>query len=298
MEQINYGTIMENLVACEDYATAESRIQDDLNILREYLFSSKLEDLEEEIERKKASLSRLAKREQFGKNIHFLVGRYIGYLNALDDYTSVAVRKKAFRDSINSYSISEIPHVNDIILTVMRNEGIRHGKLAECVGIEKSTLTGIMDRLVEKGAISFSRPGKYKYYYLTEIGRQYYEENRAIIDAETDIDALTEQLLLALSKEEDINQKMVMVIRKIFEGKNAFEGYKSREHIEPALVFAGIPTIKPINVMTSNSQPIEIDHALTMLVDQEDPVVYLLEKKHSVSNNLYENVGAQLSQVI
>ena len=101
------------------------------------------------------------------ENSHFILGRYVGYLDLLYKQLSYKAREKAFIDEINCYSVSEIPHVNDIISTLYHEEGIRHGRLAEKVGIEKSTLTGIMDRLVNNKVVKFSRPGKYKYYYLT-----------------------------------------------------------------------------------------------------------------------------------
>ncbi len=130
--------------------------------------------------------------------------------------------------------------------------------------------------------------------------KKYYEENKALIDAETDIDALIEQLLLVLSKEEDINQKMLMVIRKISEGENTFKGYKAKDHVEPAMVFAGIPTIKPINVKLPNTQPLEVEHALTMYMNSGDPLVYLLGKSRDQQNNLYEVINTEipLEQVV
>ena len=97
------------------------------------------------------------------KNIHFLFGRYIGHIDFLYEQLAKEYKEKSFKESLSVLNISDIPHVNDIIVTIYQQGGIRHGILAEKVGIEKSTLSGIMDKLVKKGAVRFSRPGKYKF---------------------------------------------------------------------------------------------------------------------------------------
>ena len=198
---------------------------------------------------------------------------------ALYEHLAKAYKEKNFRDSLEARDISDIPHVNDIIVTIKQDEGIRQGKLAEKVGIENTTLSGIMDKLVEKGAIRFSRPGKYKYYYLTELGNNYYEKNKIIIEAETNIDALTEQLLLALSKEDDANGRLLQIISALCKGKSVFNGYnsKTKEKVNPSIIFAGIPTIRQLNVLFSDNLVHTINSGIVVGPNPEKPIIYLLD---------------------
>lgn len=261
----------ENLIAC---------IQDSIERLKTYSSNADLAGLEGEIEQKKSILSFRVKKKLVEKNVDFAFGRYIGYVDALYEQLVKAYKEKNFRDTLETYDISDIPHVNDIIITIKQDEGIRHGNLAEKVGIEKSTLSGIMDRLVERGAIRFSRPGKYKYYYLTELGNSYYEKNRMIIEAETNIDALTEQLLLALSKEDDANGKLLQIITALCEGKNVFDGYKSKtkEKVNPSIVFAGIPTIRQLNVLFPDNSVHTINNGIVLSFNPKQSIIYLSDE--------------------
>lgn len=242
---------IEEALKQNNYDAIRSVIQERTSVLISLFHDSSFELLEKEIEREKAQLSFWVKKELVERSVHFLFGRYIGIIDAIDQQLAAEYTQKSLINSINSYDISEIPHINDIIATVWQDEGIRHGKLAEKVGIEKSTLTGIMDKLVEKKVVCFSRPGKYKYYYLTDFGKKYYNDNRINIEAETNIDALTEQLLLALSKDDNANNTIIHIIKVLCEGHNNFKGFnaKTTGKVDPAYIFAGIPTIKQINVM-------------------------------------------------
>lgn len=263
-----------------DYANLITCIQDSVERLKTYWSNADLAGVEGEIEQKKSSLSFRVKKKLVEKNVDFAFGRYIGYVDALYEQLAKAYKEKSFNDTLETYDISDIPHVNDIIITVKQEEGIRHGNLAEKVGIEKSTLSGIMDKLVEKGAIRFSRPGKYKYYYLTELGNSYYEKNKMIIEAETDIDALTEQLLLALSKEDDANGKLLQIISALCKGKNVFEGYKSKtkEKVNPSIVFAGIPTIRQLNVLFPDNSVHTINNGVVLSFNPKQSIIYLSDE--------------------
>lgn len=263
-----------------DYANLIICIQDSIERLKTYWSNADFAGVEGEIEQKKSSLSFRVKKKLVEKNVDFAFGRYIGYVDASYEQLAKAYKEKSFNDSIEKYDISDIPHVNDIIITIKQDEGIRHGNLAEKVGIEKSTLSGIMDKLVEKGAIRFSRPGKYKYYYLTELGNSYYEKNKMIIEAETNIDALTEQLLLALSKEDDANGKLLQIISALCKGKNVFEGYKSKtkEKVNPSIVFAGIPTIRQLNVLFPDNSVHTINNGAVLSFNSKQSIIYLSDE--------------------
>lgn len=126
------------------------------------------------------------------RNTIYLLGYLAGQLDARKEQLS-----SIYQEQGTDLSAS-IPHWDEILYTIEGEEGIRHSKLADAIGIDKSTLTGIMDRVVASGAVVFSRPGKFKFYYLTETGKRYCNRNRqhhqAIISMSSMIDALIEQI--------------------------------------------------------------------------------------------------------
>lgn len=280
---MNKNINLEEALEQNNYADVSVYISESINQLKTFLYKQEITALEDEIEKKKAGYSFLVKKELVKKNVHFLFGRYIGFVDSLYEQLFKAYKEKAFRDSLESLDISDIPHVNDIIVTIRQEEGIRHGNLAEKVGIEKSTLSGIMEKLVAKGAVRFSRPGKYKYYYLTELGNKYYENNRRIIEAETNIEALTEQLLIVLSKEKDANGKLLQIIKALCEGKSVFKGYnaKTNEKLNPSIIFAGIPTIKQLNVFFSDTSIHTVDNGCVLTTNSEKSVIYLSDENNN-----------------
>ena len=284
-KQINFGDALEQ----NNYTLASEYINEITEQLKSNLINAELEALEESIEREKTQLSYFVKKELTKQNIDFIFGRYVGFVDAIYEHLAKTYKEKAFKDSLNSCDISEIPHVNDIIVTIHTQPGIRHGKLAEEVGIEKSTLTGIMDKLVDKDVVIYSRPGKYKYYYLADLGIEYYENNKNIIKAETDIKALTEQLLIALSREEDANGKLLQIIRSLCNGKSSFQGYysKTAEKLEISQIFAGIPSIKQLKVLYPDHSLRTVDNGYVFKFTQNDPIISLVEKKPSNTYTIY-----------
>lgn len=111
------------------------------------------------------------------ENIDYFAGFFIGLLYALDAYLHTHDLEERAGATLDT-TTKDIPHFQDILYVIEAQEGIRHGRLAESIGIDRSTLTGIMDRIISSGAVIFSRPGKYKYYYLTELGMRYCNSHR------------------------------------------------------------------------------------------------------------------------
>ena len=285
----------EKAIANGDYKQLNEFIEDSIYYFEYLIKQSTLEELEKELDLKRDLISFWTEKALIDEDPQFILGRYAGYLDLLYEQLSSEFEKKAFINEINCCSVSEIPHVNDIISTLYHEEGIRHGRLAEKVGIEKSTLSGIMDRLVSRKVVKFSRPGKYKYYYLTDIGIKYFEDNRKNIEASTDLDALIEQLLLALSKEEyDINGKIVKVISSLFKGKNEYDGYQSNisDVVNPSFIFGKIPCIEPINVMMPDKSIQTITSSLIFSPNRSNSIVALL------SNNDNSNFNANIPVAI
>ena len=273
------NAILENAIEQNNFTDANKFIYDFINQLIVLFSESKTEEIEKELDINKTRFSYYVDKKLFEKSTDFVFGRFIGFSEAFSEILSIENKREKIRNSFNTDSISEIPHVFDIIMTINENEGIRHGVLADKVGIEKSTLSGIMDKLVEKGAVRFSRPGKFKYYFLTSFGLKYYEENKNTINAGSNIDAITEQLLIALSKEDDINGKIIEILKCLADGSGKYKHYKAKnkEPIDTSRIFAGIPSIKPQRVMLPDRSVQIINEAIAFkATPKNDSIVFLM----------------------
>ncbi len=279
---INRNKLEESLER-NDYENLFLYIQESSNYLKSLLENSNFAELEKVLEHEKNHTAYYIKKEYAEQNIHFIFGRYVGLMDVIYDQLSNESQMLQFKNKIEEYDISEIPHVNEIILSIHRDEGIRHGKLADNIGIDKSTLTGIMDKLVDKGAVTFTRPGKYKYYYLSKFGKAYYENNKKFLEVGSNIETLIEQILLCLSKEENATDRALEIITALCRGKSKSNGYnyKIKGNVDTSRVFAAIPSIKAVNVMFPESKKIHtINQAMTFYFNQDSPFVRLIDNNN------------------
>lgn len=126
----------------------------------------------------KASFLYLRKEEETNESIGYLIGYISGVLKAVEEFTfSEEYKLERFMKESNSALIKETPHVDEILSALSKTSEIRHGVLATKIGIDKSTLTPIMDKLGKLGLVSYSRIGNRKYYYLTALGKTYLNQN-------------------------------------------------------------------------------------------------------------------------
>lgn len=286
----------------KDYDYIYEFINNSVDAIVRDLYDDELKKVLTTIEREKSIFSMIDKQESVEKNKHYLIGKYVGFIYAVDKFLSIALPKKNLDNVVNSLNVYEIPHINDIIITIIKNEGIRHGKLADEIGIKKSTLTGIMEKLVSKGIVTFSRPGKYKYYYVTDLGKEYYKHNKGVINSMSNIDSLTEQLLVAISKEDDANGKLISIIEALTKGKHCFKEYeaKSKGKIKPETIFAHMPRIKPVNVAIEEGNVYTVDNGLS-LIDCNGRNTVCLRKKTGFDNECiysYYNYNDKVSNLI
>lgn len=217
-----------------------------------------LEELEKELEIEKARCAYYIKKEYYEQNIDFIFGKYVGELESICDRLNEKFEEAAINDAIYKNDVAEIPHVNDIISTIYHDEGIRHGVLAEKVGIDRSTLTGIMDKLVKKQIVIFSRPGKFKYYYLSKAGKKYYATKKYDLEANKNTEASLEQLLINISKESNQTKAIQNTIQAIFEQNSKIQEYDSnkKQKLDPTSLLIYFANQNPMNVMLSNSNEI------------------------------------------
>ena len=135
-------------------------------------------DLQSNMAALKASFLYLRKEEETNESIGYLIGYISGVLKAVEEFTfSEEYKLERFMKESNSTLIKETPHIDEILETLSKTSEIRHGVLATKVGIDKSTLTPIMDKLGKLGLVSFSRIGNRKYYYLNALGKTYLNQN-------------------------------------------------------------------------------------------------------------------------
>lgn len=149
------------------------------------------------------------------KNIDYFFGYFVGLLTSFKNQLTTDY-KNQHADLISKVNV---PHLDDILFTIEEQEGIRHGKLAETIGIEKSTLTGIMEKIVASGAVVFSRPGKYKFYFLTETGKNYCNKNRKKYRHGKTIDVLVGELIELINREPTPSETVGKIVQTIYERK-------------------------------------------------------------------------------
>ena len=169
---------IEEVMSSGEYDEIYSKISAFQDCLKELLYEKEYEKFKEHLVYQERINAWISAKYEAEKNITYLVGRFLGYLSAME--LNIESYYKNLSSALLSEQLlsAEIPHLDDILFSIEKNEGIRHGQLAEAIGIDKSTLTGIMEKIVSIGAAYFSRPGKFKYYYLTTDGKNYCEENR------------------------------------------------------------------------------------------------------------------------
>ncbi len=150
------------------------------------------------------------------KNIDYFFGHFTGLLASFKTQLTEEFRNQ----HVHLIGKADVPHLDDILFTIEAQEGIRHGKLAEAIGIEKSTLTGIMERIVASGAVIFSRPGKFKFYFLTEVGKKYCDQNRNRYNPRRTIDVLVDELIELINHESTPSSTVGKVVQAIYDRKS------------------------------------------------------------------------------
>ena len=245
---------MEKALLEKQFDEVSQYISNELEYFTILFRQHKNDEIQKELDFQKRKMSHLIRREVKDNNPHFLIGKLIGVLEALDEYVLDVKENEEVQSIINESKIEDIPHIEDIIINIAKDAGIRHGKLAEKVGIEKNTLTSIMDKLVSHRLVTFSRPGKFKYYYLTSAGNIYFKQHLSRLETTASIDYLIEQTLLALAKDKNPSASVGKIMRALYAGKHKASGFKSEvgHKLDPLMLLPEITSIKPFDLMIPN----------------------------------------------
>ena len=169
---------IEEIISSGEYDEIYSKISAFQDCIKELLYEKEYAKFEETLVYQERINAWISAKYEAEKNTAYLVGLFLGYLSALE------INIESYYKNLSTALLSEkllcadIPHLDDILFSIESNEGIRHGQLADLIGIDKSTLTGIMEKIVSIGAAYFSRPGKFKHYYLSTDGKNYCNEHR------------------------------------------------------------------------------------------------------------------------
>lgn len=83
----------------------------------------------------------------------------------------------------------------DILQYIYEHLNARHGEIANAVSIKPNTLTYRMKELAEAGGVEMYAAGKFKYYDLTLLGREYIENMSPMIPTARIVDNNSRQTL-------------------------------------------------------------------------------------------------------
>jgi len=117
---------------------------------------------------------------QSGRNVNVLLsyamGEFTGILKVLERLTTFMFGKEKKRQTLSDLCASR-RHVKQILLQIYDHSDIRHGELAEGLGIGPNYLSELIKLLEPTGSINRYAYGKSTYYELSLEGQRYVEEN-------------------------------------------------------------------------------------------------------------------------
>ena len=187
------------------------------SLLVELYRTQKHREIKKEIIYQDRQLDWLVQKYNADQDIGYSIGYLSGIICALKEFVSKAFLDERMNKIMENLDTVQLPHFDEILYTIEKEEGIRHGKLAERIGVDKSTLSGIMDKAILSGAVNFSRPGKFKYYYLSTAGKAYCSDKRKRHKSVRNIDSLIEEIALLLNQEKDPAEAVAKIVKALYE---------------------------------------------------------------------------------
>lgn len=130
--------------------------------------------LEQTVNIQYQKLAHISELEKEKNPIPYQMGIAMGTLNMMKQvlrcYHQQEKILKLFQQQV---LLQDIPHLEDIVWILDNSTMVRHGVLAKQLGINKSTLTGIIKQIEDSGLINITPSGKYKYYSLSDSGKRF-----------------------------------------------------------------------------------------------------------------------------
>lgn len=121
---------------------------------------------------------------------------YLGTLNGYIEIFWELFREEEQDSRVIALSAAQSAKTDQILLclyTKNGGQGMRHGELADSIGVSYSALTNTMKRILHSGAVEAARSGKNTYYTLTKAGRRYCAKKQK--EARSDQNKLANQIL-------------------------------------------------------------------------------------------------------
>ena len=212
-----------------DYESLSRYVSNAANELKSVYQKKDYPDMQVLLEKLDYCFAYSIKEEETKESIGYLVGYLSGILKAIEELMiSDDFKLDTLIKEERSAEIEAIPHVNKILKLLCTIDEVQHKKLADYIGIDKSTLTPIMEKLDKLNLVKFSRIGKFKYYYITSLGRAYNEKLVSKEDKLADNEGKLEQILELLLKDREKKQKSEKK-RKEIEGTNPIGSFESKK---------------------------------------------------------------------
>jgi len=140
------------------------------------LMQRDFENLSKQFEKQKNKLAYLVAIENKEDDIHYTIGKYIGRLEALDEFFREYAKEEKLNSFFKSLCANEISLVHLIVYILSNNSGIRIEKIEEGVAMcreDTSLIPKILEKMMKCDLVSYYSPGKFKYYFLTNMGKLY-----------------------------------------------------------------------------------------------------------------------------
>lgn len=131
--------------------------------------------------------SRLFESLRNKSGIAYFVGFYAAMLEVYEKVLAWRRDQERVAEELRGSFVGKLEQFDAVIVAVHDNEGIRHGQLADILGMKKNTLTGLMEKVLASGAVECMPVGKYKHYYLAPVGEQYYADNQVRIRQQREV---------------------------------------------------------------------------------------------------------------
>ena len=150
-----------------------NQINSQKDLLTSLLKEEKYDKLEEIIDKEKNIFAYINTKNIVDGNLDYIVGTYVGYLQAMEEIARINIRKENATELVREIGYDIVKSVFDMLID--REYGLIETNI-NIVGVDKNTQETILNLLFKENLIKYTRPGRYKFYYISEFGKKYYNE--------------------------------------------------------------------------------------------------------------------------